>query len=73
MALDALVMTGIGGLTVKVSVRVPVPPAFVAVKVMVALPVAEGVPEMSPVVVFTFNPAGRPLAPKLVGLLVAVI
>jgi hypothetical protein len=32
-----------------------------------------GVPETKPVLVFTVNPAGSPVALKLVGLLVAVI
>ena len=42
---------------------------------MVTLNVPEtvGVPEIIPVVVFMVKPAGNPVAPKLVGLLVAVI
>ena len=56
------------------SVLVPVPPAFVALIVtLVGPPAVVGVPEIAPVVVFTLKPAGSPLAPKLVGLLVAVI
>ena len=51
----------------------PVPPALVALIVTEEVPVAVGVPEISPVLVFTESPAGRLLAPKLVGELVAVI
>ena len=36
-------------------------------------PVAVGVPEITPVAVFTANPAGRFVALKLVGVFVAVI
>ncbi len=46
-----------------VSVAVPVPPAFVALIVTVNVPAAVGVPEITPVEVFTANPAGNPLAP----------
>src|ERR1700730_14837484 len=35
-------------------------------------PAAVGVPEMTPVVVFTASPAGKPAALKLLGLLLAV-
>ena len=41
---------------------VPVPPEFVAAKVMVALPAVVGVPVIAPVVVFTLKPVGKPLA-----------
>ena len=68
-----LVITGTVGLVVKVSVAVPVPPAFVALSVMFALPAAVGVPEIRPVAVSMESPAGSPVASKLVGLLVAVI
>ena len=61
------------GLIVKVSVFVSVPPAFVAVIVTEYIPAAVGVPEISPVVVSTVKPEGSPVAPKLVGLLVALI
>jgi hypothetical protein len=60
-------------LTVNVSVFVPVPPAFVALNVTVEVPVAVGVPEMTPVLVFTPKPLGNPVAPKLVGELLAVM
>jgi hypothetical protein len=36
-------------------------------------PAEVGVPEMTPVLVFTDRPAGRPVALKLVGVLVAVM
>ena len=66
-------MTGAGGLIVKVNVALPVPPALVALIVTVYVPAVVGVPEITPVVVFTVNPPGSPVALKLVGLLVAVI
>ena len=69
----ALVITGTAGFTVKLSVALPVPPAFVALKVTVEVPVAVGVPEITPVLLLTDSPAGNPVAPKLVGLFVAVI
>jgi hypothetical protein len=65
-------MTGTA-VTVSVSVAVPVPALFVALSVMVETPPAVGVPEIRPVVVFTVRPAGRLVAPKLVGVLLAVI
>ena len=51
----------------------PVLVALVADTVTVLEATAVGVPEISPVVVFTLSPAGRPVALKLVGLLLAVI
>jgi hypothetical protein len=73
----ALVINGGGGLMVKVSVALPVPPALVALMVtLYGLPAsvpAAGVPEINPVLVLTLKPAARPVALKLVGLLVAVI
>ena len=68
-----VVITGAGGRIVKLSVTEPVPPALVAFKVTLKVPLAVGVPEMRPVAVFTESPAGRPVALKLIGLLVAVI
>ena len=50
-----------------------VPVAFVALTVTVNVPPVVGVPEITPVVVSSFNPGGRPVAAKLVGLFVAVI
>ena len=48
--------------TVKVRVALPVPPALVALMVMVYVPAVVGVPEINPVLVFTVKPAGRPVA-----------
>jgi hypothetical protein len=57
-------MVGAGGLpTVNVTVAVPVPPALVALTVNAYVPVAVGVPEISPVLVFTVKNAGKPVAP----------
>ncbi len=58
---------------VKVNVALPVPPALLALMVTLYVPAVVGVPEINPVVVFTVNPPGSPVALKLVGLLVAVI
>lgn len=55
------------------SVWEPVPPAFVALIVGLNVPAAVGVPEMSPLAVFTLTPGGNPVALKLVGELLAVI
>ena len=52
---------------------VPVPALLVALNDMVEVPAPLGVPEISPVAVLTDKPAGKPVAPKLVGVLVAVI
>jgi hypothetical protein len=46
---------------------------LLAVMVTLVVPVAVGVPEITPVLVLTVRPAGNGLAVKLVGLLVAVI
>ena len=51
----------------------PVPVELLALRVTVEVPEEVGVPVMSPVLVFTLKPVGSPLAPKLVGELVAVI
>src|SRR2546422_1252056 len=64
---------GVAGVIVTASVWVPVPPALVALRVTVEAPAVVGVPEMRPVVALSARPAGNPVAPKLVGLLVAVI
>jgi hypothetical protein len=66
-------MTGGAGLMVKVNVALPVPPALLALIVTVYVPAVVGVPEITPVLVFTLKPTGNPVALKLVGLLVAVI
>ena len=59
--------------TVSVNVAVPVPDAFVAPIVTELVPLAVGVPVIAPVEVLTDKPLGKPLALKLVGLLLAVI
>ena len=72
LAVVALVITG-GAVTVIVSVAVPVPKLLLALSVTVETPAAVGVPEITPVVVLTDKPLGNPVAPKLVGELVAAI
>lgn len=69
----ALVIKGAGGLATTVRVCVPVPPALLAEIVMVLVPAAVGAPEIRPVAVLILNPAGKPVALKLVGALFAVI
>jgi hypothetical protein len=46
---------------------------LLALMVTLGVPAVVGVPEITPVLAFTLRPAGRGLAVKLVGLLVAVI
>jgi hypothetical protein len=48
---------------VRVRVALPVPALLVALSVTVEVPAAEGVPEIKPVVVLTYKPAGSPVAP----------
>ena len=72
-ALDPLVIAGGGGANVIVRFAVPVPVAFEALTVAVKGPNTVAVPEIRPLPALTFSPAGSPLAPKLVGLLLAVI
>ncbi len=55
-------MVGTGLLIVRVSVAVPVPPALVALMVTLYVPAVVGVPEISPVAVFTVKPAGSTVA-----------
>jgi hypothetical protein len=66
VAVRELVMTGVAGLMVKVSVALPVPPALVALMVtLYGLPASvptAGVPEINPVLVFTVKPDGNPVA-----------
>ena len=62
IAAVAEVMTGIAGLTVKVSAAVPVPVTLVAPMVTVVVPVTVGVPVMAPVLVLTAKPVGSPVA-----------
>jgi hypothetical protein len=51
----------------------PVPPALEALTVALKVPVALGVPLMTPLLALTLSPAGKLAPPKLVGLLLAVI
>ncbi len=60
-------------LTVNRNVAVPVPALLVALRVTFEVPLVVGLPEIRPVAAFTISPDGKPVAPKLVGLLVAVI
>jgi len=53
---------GLAGLTVIVSVAVPVPVTFVALIVTLDVPAVVGVPLITPVDVFTLKPAGKPVA-----------
>jgi hypothetical protein len=75
VAVVELVMTGgcAGELTVRVRVALPVPPLLVAPRATMEVPVAVGVPEMSPVEVLTLRLPGSPVAEKLIGELEAVI
>jgi len=59
--------------TVTVRVALPVPSPLVALIVTEYEPAAMGVPLITPVVVSMLVPGGRLVAPKLVGVLVAVI
>ena len=47
---------------VKVSVAIPVPIGFTAPRVTEVTAATVGVPEMSPVAVFSVRPVGRPTA-----------
>ena len=62
LAVVALVMTGGGGLIVKVKVALPVPLLLVALMVTLYVPAVVGVPEINPVLVLTLKPAGSPVA-----------
>ncbi len=74
-AFRVLVMTGGNSvvLMVMTSVLVLVPAEFVAEIDTFVTPAAVGVPEMTPVVVLTDSPGGRPVALNDVGELVAVM
>src|SRR5664279_2366134 len=62
-----------GVVTERARGAVPVPAALVADSWTLKIPGVDGVPEMIPVEELTDNPAGRPVAPKLDGLFVALI
>ena len=64
---------GAAGLIVIVTVWLLLPVTLVAVTVVLVVPLTVGVPEMMPVAVSILNPAGKGVALKLVGLLVAVM
>ena len=59
--------------TVIASILESVPAEFVAEIVTIEVPDVLGVPEMSPVELFTLRPDGKPVAPKEVGVLFALI
>lgn len=69
-----LVITGMAGKIVNVTVFVPgVGFALDALTVAIKVPVDVGVPVMTPVPAITLSPGGKPVALKLVGVLVAVM
>ena len=70
-----MVGSGLTGAAAIARVRraLPVPVLFVALIDTGVVPAALGVPEMTPVEVLTDSPPGSPVAPKLVGELLAVI
>ena len=61
------------GLTVITNVAEPVPALFVAETVTLDVPATVGVPVIAPLVVLRFSPAGKPVAPKEVGVPEAAI
>jgi hypothetical protein len=67
------VTTGKLALNVTVKDWLAVPAAFVAMIVALKTPFTVGVPEIAPVEVLTDSPAGKPEAPKLIGIFPAVI
>ena len=73
MAVATLVITGTRGLTVNNRVWLPIPPALLALIVMLLLPTVVGVPEMTPVSGLMLRPVGRPVAAKLVAKLVGAL
>ena len=58
---------------VMVRLVLPTPTEFEAEMVTAVVPAVDGVPEMSPVAVSTKRFAGNPVAPKEIGLLVALM
>ena len=69
----ALLITGLGLLTVNVKFFVPVPPALEALSATTKEPEEVGVPVIAPEVELTDRPAGKLVALYEVGLLLAVI
>jgi len=60
---SVIIGTNVAFFMVMVSAVLAEPPALVAVSEVLKVPLALGVPEMRPVLVFTLRPAGRPLTP----------
>ena len=74
LAVVALVMTGVAGHDGNGQRKLPVPPRVGRAEAHgMDTPAAVGIPEITPVAGSTLRPAGKPLAPKLVGLWLAVI
>ena len=80
VVLSYTLLSAIDPVTVKVfgemvytNVALPVPPALVAEIDTLNEPTSDGVPEISPVAVFTVKPAGNPVALNEVGVSVAVM
>ena len=73
VAVKELLITGVVVATVTTKVAVPVPALLMAPIETLEVPADVGVPVIAPVAVFTERPAGRPVALKLVGELLAVI
>lgn len=73
LAVVELVIAGADPTIVTLKGPLPMPLLLVALNVTDEVPVADGVPEINPVLLLTDNPDGNPVAPKLVGELVAVI
>ena len=75
LALVALVIEGggTGATTLRTRVAVPLPLALMAVSAIEKEPATVGVPLINPLKVFTDSPAGRPLALKRVGELLAAM
>ena len=78
VAADVLLIAGtaVGAAEAMFSVKLAlllVPLALVAASVTVVVPMAVGVPEISPVGALAERPAGRPMTRKLVGEFVATI
>jgi hypothetical protein len=55
-------VAGVAAVTVRVRLLVPEPAEFIALKVMVEVAAAVGVPEITPLVALTVRPAGNPVA-----------
>jgi len=70
---EALITCTPDWVTVSVRAWLPAPVELPAVMVTGKVPNRSGVPEMKPVAASTESPNGKPLAPNVTGLLVAVI